>query len=181
MGEPVLVVDASAAVAYLARQGRGDDVERVLAQWRSAGHQLVVPPHFWLETINALTGRGRWTGAAALEALVELESLGLATVQQERPQVLLALDLVERYGLISYDAAYLALAIQRDGQLLTLDSRLAAAAGPRAALLNDHRLAEASTTYERTVSWPRYRGASAYLAKLRSGMREGARPSGTAR
>ena len=168
MTEPVLVVDASAAVAYLARQERSDQVERALAHWRSAGHRLVVPPHFWLETINALTGRGQWTGDAVLEALVELERLGFATVQQDRPQLLLALDLVERYGLISYDATYLALAIQRDGQLLTLDARLAAAAGPRAARLDDHGLAEAPATYERAVSWPMYRGASAYLAKLRS-------------
>ena len=73
MSEPVLVVDASATVAYLARQERGDDVERALAGWRSLGHQIVVPPHFWLETINALTGRGRWTGDAVLEAVVELE------------------------------------------------------------------------------------------------------------
>jgi predicted nucleic acid-binding protein len=168
VSEPVLVVDASAAVAYLARQERGDHVERALAGWRSLGHQIVVPPHFWLETINALTGRGRWTGAAVLEALVELERLGLATVQQDRPQLLLALDLVERFGLISYDAAYLALAIQRDGALLTLDRRLADAAGSRAVAVDEHRLAEASVTYERTVSWPMYRGASAYLAKLRA-------------
>ena len=170
MTEPVLVVDASASVAYLARQERSDDVEHVLADRRSAGHRIVVPPHFWLETINALTGRRRWTGAAVLEALVELERLGLATVQQDRPQLILSLDLVERYGLTSYDAAYLALAIQRDGQLLTLDARLAAAAGARA-LLDDHRLAEASAIYERPVSWPMYRGASAYLAKVRSELR----------
>jgi predicted nucleic acid-binding protein len=168
MNEPVLVVDASAAVAFSARQERSDDVERALEGWRSGGHQIVVPPHFWLEVINALSGRGRWTGAAVLEALVELERLGMTTVRLDRPLVLLALDLVERHGLISYDAAYLALAIQRDARLLTLDRRLAAAAGPRLLPIGSHGVSESPPAYERSVTWPNYRGASAFLAKLRA-------------
>jgi hypothetical protein len=78
-------------------------------------------------------------------------------------------DLVERHRLIAYDAAYLALALQLDAQLLTLDLRLAAAAGPRAIPIEDgHYLAEQGRTYEHDVTWPDYRGASAFLAKLRA-------------
>ena len=73
----------------------------------------------------------------------------------------------ERYGLSMYDAAYLALADSIDGEVLTFDQALKIAAGDRAITLG-HQLSETQVVYERDVTWPNYKGASAYLAKLRA-------------
>ena len=80
----------------------------------------------------------------------------------------------ERHGLTSYDAAYLALAIV-DGWVAR-DIRCGSfglAAGTRAFTIGPARLSEAPAPYEHAVTWPNYKGASAFLAKLRA---EAARP-----
>jgi hypothetical protein len=76
-----------------------------------------------------------------------------------------------RHGLTSYDAAYLALAEIEDGALLTLDARLAAAAGPRAAL-GPSRAGEALEPYGSRTGVPDWAAHGRYLADLR---REAAR------
>jgi predicted nucleic acid-binding protein len=164
-----VVLDASAAIAFLLNEEHGPRVERTLRQLQTAAGAVLVPPIFWLEIVNAIAkGRNR-VGARVFEAIAEMDALGLETIAQDRALVLLTVDLVERQGLISYDASYLALAIQQDAHLLTLDRRLAAAAGPRAIALGDGRVvAETAPTYEAGVTWPDYRGASALLARLRA-------------
>ena len=56
--------------------------------------------------------------------------------------------------------------------LATLDRALARAAGSRARFLGPgdpgHRLSEPPAAYEHDVTWPNYKGASAYLSKLRA-------------
>jgi hypothetical protein len=64
--------------------------------------------------------------------------------------------------------AIVMLGVRLDGRLLTLDRRLVLAAGERAVSLGDRRVSEAHVRYERDVTWPNYRGASALLAKLRA-------------
>lgn len=174
-----IVLDASAAIAFVAREEPKPRVERELRALGASNTSIVVPAFFWLEIVNALTGRRKWSGAAVVEAIAELDTFDLLTIEQDRAVVVLTIDLVERHGLISYDASYLALAIQRDAQLLTLDRELAAAAGVRAIALSDsHRLAETTGGYEREVTWPDYRGASAFLAKLRADALSELRPAG---
>ena len=83
--------------------------------------------------------------------------------------LLSTLDIAERHGLTAYDATYLALAISVDGQLLTFDEALRAAAGARAIPTgHEHRTAELRPAYEHEVTWPNYKEASAYLARLRA-------------
>ena len=79
------------------------------------------------------------------------------------------IDRVERHGLTPYDAMYLALAETVGGQLATLDWTLATAAGSRAIIFGDgRRLHETPAVYEHDVTWPNYKQASAYLARLRA-------------
>ena len=81
---------------------------------------------------------------------------------------LAVIDLVERHGLSAYDAAYLGLADAADARLLTLDRELATAAGTRAILIGpEGRISDVAEPYEAEPSWPRWRGAAAYLAELR--------------
>jgi predicted nucleic acid-binding protein len=176
MSEPApIILDASVAVAVIRDEPEAASIRAALRRWSVSRRSLVAPSVFWLEVVNALARGQRQVGADTLHAVHELDELGIATVDLDRPQLLLTIDHVERYGLTAYDAAYLALAERLDGDLATLDRALAAAAGPRAISFDErHRLSESPAFYEHEVTWPNYKGASAYLAKLRA---EAARPS----
>ena len=104
-----------------------------------------------------------------LEAVHRLDTLGLETVEPGRPLLLQAIDGIERHGLTAYDALYLVLAESINADLATFDRELVAAAGPRAIVFDEgHGLHETPAVYEHDVTWPSYKGASAYLAKLRA-------------
>ncbi len=95
--------------------------------------------------MNVLGRRYRAEPPELLEALVELEAVGLETVELDRPMLLLALDAVVRHGLTAYDAAYLAVADAADARLRTGDTELATAAGRRALpITRRRRIREAS-------------------------------------
>ena len=165
-----IVVDASVALSVVLDESRSGAVREAIARWQRERVPLLVPMHFWLEIANALGWRRVYRGAELLEAVYELEQIGLETVELDRPTFLLVLDLVERHGLTAYDAAYLAVAQAAEARLATADRALAAAAGSRAILFEaggERRLREASVAYERDVTWPAWRGAAAYLAELR--------------
>jgi predicted nucleic acid-binding protein len=164
-----LVLDASAALAYLHGDPGHERVERLVRGSR----RILVPWLFWYEIANVLGRRRNWSAARVMEALYDLEQLGLETRAPDRPSLLTAVDAVEVHGLTSYDAVYLVLAEQEDANLLTADADLAAAAGTRAIpVVAPHRLADASARYESHVSRrPAQReswsGAAAYLGELR--------------
>lgn len=165
-----VVVDSSVAMAIVRSEENSARVREAIAAWQREGASLLVPSLFWLEVANTLTRRRPYRGAEVLEAVFELEQVGLQTVELDRPTYLLVLDLVERHGLTAYDAAYLAIAQAADARLATADRALAAAAGPRAILFEgggERRLREMPVPYEREVTWPAWRGAGAYLAELR--------------
>lgn len=180
--KPRLVIDASAMVAMVRSEPEQEALERVLEQRKRAGVTLIAPTTLWLESVNSLVRRHRWTSAAVLEALHVIDAFGIEEAAVSRPLLFLALDLAERHGLTSYDACYLALAIAEDAELLTLDGDLAIAAGERAVALGDlPRLHETPTPYERDVTWASYAGAGAYLAQLRAQvLRDYDRPSPSA-
>jgi predicted nucleic acid-binding protein len=163
-----VVMDASAAIALVASEPQGQAVHTLLSHWNAEDRPVLVSAFFWLEVVNSLMRRHSWSGADALAAIHKLDTFELATVEQDRALVISALDLAERHVLTAYDAAYLALAIRLDTQLLTLDRRLALAAGARAVSIGDQRVSDEGAPYEREATWPSYRGASAYLAKLRA-------------
>ncbi len=168
-----IVIDASVAVPLLRPERESETIKAAVIRWRQTGHRLVVPGHFWLEVLNALGRRHLYTSADIIEALRELDELELDTVTIERPVQLLIADLMERFGLTSYDAAYLGLAHVIDARLATIDAELSVAAAGRwldpLGTSHEHRLAETSAPYgaEASVTWPRWSGAGAYLAELR--------------
>jgi predicted nucleic acid-binding protein len=165
------VVDASAALNLVLSESGSVVVRAKLEAWRRARFSVQVPSHFWLEVANALIRRHRLPSSLVIAAIHGLDELGLETIELSRPLVLLALDLADRHGLSMYDAAYLALAESVDGELLTADQGLLAAASRHRAVAvpgEAHRLSEELPSYSRRQpTWPRYRGTSAYLARLR--------------
>jgi len=175
MARPV-VVDASMAIPLVHAEPGSAVVAARVRQWRASGTRLAVPAQFWLEVANVLLRRHRRPGSAVVAALHALDEIGLETIESDRPLVLLALDRAERFGLSMYDASYLALAELLDGGLFTDDRELLAAAGSRGIGLDlsGHNLSEETSAYGGTSAptWPDYRAASAWLAKLRAEARE---------
>ena len=120
-----VVVDASFAVEALLEGG--PSLERWV-EWIRDGRMRLVPAHFWAELANALLlgrrfepGRAALTVAATARAGLETADRGLAGIAD-------ALDLANRHRLTVYDALYLQLAADVDGELATLDRDLARAA-----------------------------------------------------
>jgi predicted nucleic acid-binding protein len=169
--EPI-VVDASVGIPLVHLEPGRDAIRAAVGEWRARGRTLIVPGLFWLEVLNALSRRHGYPGVAVVEALYELEELGLATVEPDRAMRLVVIDLVERHGLTSFDALYLAVAEQWGARLATSDRALAAAAGSRAIPLGaaaaGHRLAEEGAPDGRQPSWPQWAGSRMYLAQLRA-------------
>ena len=125
---PVLaavVVDASAAIAVLA----GD--ETWLDRWRAwteADALILAPPHFPVEVANALVRGARLPAVDVAARLERLFATGVETSDRGLPGLLGAVELADRHRLTVYDALYLDLAMDIDGELATLDPDLAAAA-----------------------------------------------------
>ena len=162
-----IVVDASAVLAISLQEPTCKRAESILREHSRAGGALLAPAVLWLELVNVLVRRYRQPPGLVLESIVDLEALGLESVDLDRPQLLLTIDLVARHSLSAYDAAYLALAESADARLVTADRRLAAAAGARALRLDrGHEIRE--TNQPSTGSWATWPGAAAYLKELRA-------------
>lgn len=164
-----LVVDASVALKLLRDEPGHAQARARMRESILGGDQLLVPAIFWLEVVNVLAHRYRYPPPAIVEAVYELERLGLATSEVGRPGVLAVIDAVARTGITAYDAAYLVLAEATDGRLLTADAALAAAAGMRAELIGaDGGIAERPRLYAGEPTWASWTGAAAYLRELRA-------------
>jgi predicted nucleic acid-binding protein len=164
-----IVVDASVAIALVRDEPVASSIGERIRFWAEIGQTLLVPSLFWYEVVNPLARQYRYTSQELLGAVHEIEELTLVTVEPDRPLFLLTIDHIERYGLSAFDAHYLALSTQLGAPIATLDQRLGEAAGSRWIRFDgSHRLSEAQEPYEHDVTWPKYKGAAAYLAKLRA-------------
>lgn len=173
-----LVLDASAVIARVTGEAAAREVSRLLATAVSGATRLVVPPFFWLELVNVLARRYHLPSGELMERVIELDALGVETIPQERPELLLVIDLVERHGLSAYDAGYLALAHTIDARFVTADRRLAAAAGDRAILLGaPGEVREVAADYE-TPGWVTWPSLEAYLEGMRQRVYRWAEESG---
>ena len=124
-GPATVVVDASAAISVL--QGDAAWVAR-MASWLERGAMLLVPPHFRPEVANALLRSARLSRDDVLVRIPKLAALDLEVADRGWSGLERSIDLADRHGLTVYDAVYLELAIDVDGELATLDRELAAAA-----------------------------------------------------
>jgi predicted nucleic acid-binding protein len=121
-----IVLDASAAVE-LVLDG-SPEIEAAWREWIDADRLILAPPLVWLEVANALLrGRGLSASDVALR-LENLEAAGLEAAGRGPIGARAATDLAARHGLTVYDAAYLWLAVDIDGELATRDAALRRAA-----------------------------------------------------
>lgn len=125
-----LVIDASLALAWVFGNEHHDAAWRVVERLREG--PAWVPAHFHLEVGNGLLNglrRGRLTTDQARTAIVALGALPIEVDLDTASRAFSgSWPLAAQYGLTTYDAAYLELAIRRGLPLATLDERLVSAA-----------------------------------------------------
>jgi predicted nucleic acid-binding protein len=126
-GRPIrlVVVDASAMVHVVGAEPRW--TERMTG-WQEDGTLLVGPSHLRAEIANALLRGVRLDPLDVLARLQQLFLAGVDIIDRGFIGLVDDVELAARYGLTVYDASYLALAIDLDGELATNDRALARAA-----------------------------------------------------
>lgn len=120
-----VVLDASVVVDVLLMEPRATQAWR---SWLSADRMLLAPPMLWPEVANVLVRRRNLPAASAMVRLDLLFDAGLETTDRGYGGLATTVELAERHGLSVYDASYLALAVEIDASLATMDRRLASAA-----------------------------------------------------
>lgn len=167
-----VVVDASVALAYLRSEVGSVLARDAIVGWSASNVELLVPAHFWIEVTHVLGRHRGFHPADVLADYVNLDHLGLQTIELDRPMLLLALDQMARSGLSAYDAVYLALALSTESVLATLDRRLAEAAGhiglligvPGAGRISDQRAEYRVSKYD---GWAHTATVGHHIAELR--------------
>ena len=120
-----IVVDASVAIELLLGNQRWIYGWR---RWNEAGDLILVPPHFGHEVGNGLLLGARIDAGSAVAALQHLFEVGFEVADRGVRGLESSIHLAATHRLTVYDAAYLELAIDVDGELATLDAGLRAAA-----------------------------------------------------
>ena len=120
-----VVVDASVTVASVT--GQMDAFEQ-LHRLGTSGRLMLAPPILWTETANALIRRRRLSAVDAPSLLGSLTRVGIEIADRGLQGLEASVVLADRHGLSVYDATYLWLAIDVDGQIATYDNALIRAA-----------------------------------------------------
>lgn len=166
-----VVVDASVALAYLRREVGSALARDAILGWSASSTELLVPSHFWIEVTHVLGRHRGFDPADVVADYVNLDHLGLKTIELDRPLLLLALDQMASSALSAYDAVYLALALSTQSKLATLDRRLAEAAGPAGLLIGPPGISEARAHYQAErpdyTGWTHTAEVGAHIAELR--------------
>jgi predicted nucleic acid-binding protein len=125
LGQAAVVIDASAAMAFLAGEEAWLDRWQ---KWVRTDTMILAPPHFQVEVANALLRGARLQALDVATRLERLDASGVESADRGLPGLLGAVELADRHRLTVYEALYLDLAMDVDGELATLDRDLAAAA-----------------------------------------------------
>jgi predicted nucleic acid-binding protein len=134
----LIVPDASVLLKWTLRAAAEEHRERALIlqrSWLSGTHDLVVPTLWVYEVGNVLAVKQPGQVEALLESMMELRLPEVPPVDYLKD----ILQLIRRFRVTFYDAAYHALALARGGLMLTADRRYVDRAGAagRVQLLDD--------------------------------------------
>jgi predicted nucleic acid-binding protein len=120
-----VVVDASAAVRFLTGESAWEERWQ---SWADRGAMLLAPSHFSAEVANALLRSERRPAAVVISDVDRLALSGVESVGDRYPALSEAIELADKHQLTVYDALYLQLALDVEGELATLDLDLRRAA-----------------------------------------------------
>ena len=99
-----------------------------LRGWQDESATLLAPAHFRPEVANALLRSVRLHPSDGVARIERLVRAGVDIVDRGVVGLVESVEYASRHGLTVYDAAYLAMAVQLDGELATRDKALARAA-----------------------------------------------------
>jgi predicted nucleic acid-binding protein len=120
-----IVLDASVAVAIVTGE---HDAPANLQRWGGDRRLLLAPPLLYVETANALVRGKRLSPADVSSLLTTLRGAGIDIADRGAVGLEAAVVLADRHSLTVYDATYLWLAMDVDGELATFDRALIGAA-----------------------------------------------------
>jgi predicted nucleic acid-binding protein len=165
-----VIFDTSVALTWLQEEDRPAWVDRLIAETRTGTTGLTVPSLFWLEVGDSLARNRTLSDDQAIDGLLRFETLGVETIELERPLRIRALQLARENRLTMYDGTYLALASALRTPLATLDRQLDAASGSLGLSFRGvpGRLAETPVPYGREPDPVSLAAIGATLAELRS-------------
>ena len=122
-----VVLDASTVLAWLLPSQATASADRLLAQ--ADDYDFMAPDVFVWEVANVLVAKARGHSIVVRDALDQLDGIEIAFDQPlTDSEVRQLVDVATTAGLTLFDAAYLALAIERHAVLASRDKPLLAAA-----------------------------------------------------
>lgn len=129
----MLVLDCSILMAWVAPDEASDYTEKVRDAMTRHNVPVIVPPLFYLEVVNVLEVMQRRKRMDEQQVNRAVQLLGRLPVTVDSEGMLLSTvlavrELMKKYALTAYDAAYLELGLRRKLRLSTLDKALQKAA-----------------------------------------------------
>ena len=118
----MIAIDASIAIGLLLEDGPAE-VWQALVEDNG-----MVPPTFYVDIAQAILRAERRKRITSDQVMRVVETVKEVPLSLHVPSVSLTIALARKYSLSAYDATYLALAVETELELATLDERLAAAA-----------------------------------------------------
>lgn len=119
-----LVVDTSVVVKWYIPEQHHEQARALRDDFLNGTHDLYAPALMPFEAVNALYYSGHYDGERLVEAADSLGEYGIELVPFQSVGALA--EITTAIGITAYDAAYVALAVERDATAYTADSTLLA-------------------------------------------------------
>jgi predicted nucleic acid-binding protein len=117
-----VVVDTSTVVKWYIPEQHHEQARALRDDFLNGKHDLCAPALMPFEALNALNYSGHYDGERLQEAAHSLENYGIDLVSFGSVGPLA--EITDTVGITAYDAAYVALALERDATAYTADGNL---------------------------------------------------------
>ena len=117
-----VVVDTSTAVKWYIPEQHHEQARALPDDFLNGKHDLCAPALMPFEAVNALNYSGYYDGERLHEAAHSLDNYGIELVSFGSVGPIA--EIVSTVDITAYDAAYVALAVERDGTAYTADETL---------------------------------------------------------
>ena len=117
-----IVVDTSTVVKWYIPEQHHEQARTVRDDFLNGKHDLCAPALMPFEAVNALAYSGHYDGQRLREAAHSLDNYGIELVSFGSVGPIA--EIINTVDITAYDAAYVALAVERDGTAYTADRTL---------------------------------------------------------
>ena len=117
-----VVVDTSTVVKWYIPEQHHERARALRDDFLNGKHDLCAPALMPFEAVNTLTDSGHYDGERLHEAAHSLDNYGIELVSFGSVGPIA--EIVNTVDITAYDAAYVALAVERDGTAYTADGTL---------------------------------------------------------